>query len=94
MEDLERYLEEYVEPTVADFERNPASVRHAFIAAVVTFHCADYLAHPDRSTILRQQWKAESKAFATVDDIAHAFMDAFATGEAKPCSSTLARWGR
>jgi hypothetical protein len=73
MQDLERYLEEYVEPTIADFAGNPSSVRHAFIAAVVTFHCVDYLAHPRKSATLRDQWNKRSKAFAAVDDIAHAF---------------------
>src|SRR5712691_4497483 len=48
MEDLRQYLNDFVEPTIADFENNPASVRHAFLACVVTFHSADYLAHPRR----------------------------------------------
>src|SRR5689334_10244272 len=45
MEDLEHYLAAFVRPTIADFERNPTSLRHAFIACVVTFHSVDYLAH-------------------------------------------------
>jgi hypothetical protein len=35
MEDLERYLKEMVQPTVDDFEANPTSRRHAFLACVV-----------------------------------------------------------
>jgi hypothetical protein len=73
MVDLERYLAEHVEPVIADFERNPASVHHAFIACVVTFHAVDYLAHPKKPAILREKWKRESSAFKIVDQIAHAF---------------------
>jgi hypothetical protein len=73
MEDLRQYLKDFVEPTIAEFEANPASVRHAFIACVITFHSADYLAYPQTSRILRQEWNQQSRAFAIVDDIAHAF---------------------
>jgi hypothetical protein len=41
MEDLRRYLEEIVEPTVKDFAEHPASVRHAFLACVATYHAVD-----------------------------------------------------
>jgi hypothetical protein len=46
MEDLARYLDEIVDPTVSDFERNPTSVWHAFLAGVAVFHSVDYLAYP------------------------------------------------
>jgi hypothetical protein len=72
VEDLERYLEEIVEPTVQDFERHPTSVRHAFLACVATFHAVDYMAHPRRPQTLRQQWKGQSEAFGRVDEVAHA----------------------
>jgi hypothetical protein len=42
-----------LEPAIADFERNPTSVRFAFMACVVTFHAVDYLAHPRRPAPLR-----------------------------------------
>jgi hypothetical protein len=84
MEDLRRYLEEYVEPTIGDFERDPSSVRLAFIACVVAFHSVDYLAHPHKPATLRQQWNRKSKAFATVDDIAHAFKHVKAGNRASP----------
>ncbi len=45
MEDLERYLKTVVDPTIDDFKKNPASVRHAFLACVATFHAIDYLAY-------------------------------------------------
>jgi hypothetical protein len=84
MEDLERYLEEFVEPTIADFARDPSSVRLAFIGCVTVFHSVDYLAHPRRPAILRQQWRQKSKAFRTVDEIAHAFKHVKATGNPSP----------
>jgi hypothetical protein len=46
MEDLERYLKDIVEPTIKDFKDNPASVRHAFLACVATFHAIDYQTYP------------------------------------------------
>ena len=55
MQDLELYLCDFVEPTIAEFEKNPASVRHAFVACVVTFHAVDYLAHPKKPAPLRQK---------------------------------------
>jgi len=73
MEDLRQYLRDFVEPAIADFETNPASVRHAFIACVVLFHSVDYLAHPQKPASLRQRWKRHSRAFFIVDDVAHAF---------------------
>jgi hypothetical protein len=73
MEDLESYLENFVKPTIAEFELNPTSIRHAFIACVVTFHAVDYLAFPKPARTLRQEWKRKSDAFRIVDDVAHAF---------------------
>src|SRR5260370_31325747 len=72
MEDLRRYLEEFVEPTIADFEKDPASVRRAFLACVATFHSVDYLAHPRKPQQLRQKWKRAAKAFTVVHDLPHA----------------------
>ena len=73
MEDLVRYLDEIAEPTISDFEKNPASVRHAFIACVVVFHSIDYLAYPRKSRPLRQLFRRQSTDFALVDHVAHAF---------------------
>ncbi len=36
--DVQRYIDEMVEPTIADFEANPMSVRLTFLACLVTFH--------------------------------------------------------
>jgi hypothetical protein len=74
MEDMLRYLDEIVEPTIKDFEANRTSVRHAFLACVTTFHAIDYLAYPNkRSASMRQKFRKNSSAFAIVDDVAHAF---------------------
>lgn len=63
MEDLERYLDEAVDPTSKDFEQNPTSVLHAFIAWVATFHSVDYLAYPQKSRAARQRFRTESPDF-------------------------------
>jgi len=73
MEDLERYLEEMVEPSLKDFEANPTSRRHAFLACVVIAHAVDYLEHPRRANLRREALKRRSQDFHLVDQIAHAF---------------------
>src|SRR5687768_13262194 len=84
MEDLKRYLRDTVDPTIADFEANPTSVRHAFISCVVTLHSVDYLAHPKKSRTIRQQFHDESADFALVDKVAHAFKHVFTGAPSKP----------
>jgi hypothetical protein len=85
MEDLERYLDEIAEPTIKDFEAYPTSVRHAFLACVAVFHGVDYLAYPrKRSATLRQEFRRQSRAFAIVDDVAHAFKHVTAGNREKP----------
>jgi hypothetical protein len=54
VQDLIRYLKDIVEPTIKDFEKNPSSVRHAFLACVATFHAVDYLAFPAKHRGWRQ----------------------------------------
>jgi hypothetical protein len=86
--DFVRYLTEIVDPTVKDFEANPGSVRHAFLACVAAFHAIDYLAfdretettRKGRVTRLRQTYGARSPDFKIVDEVAHAFKHAIATG--------------
>jgi len=75
MEDILRYLEEIVEPTVKDFEEHPASRRHAFLACVTVFHGVDYLVYPKTSKRerLRGKFRGQSPDFAIVDDVSHAF---------------------
>ncbi len=87
MEDLERYLDEIVEPTIEDFAKNP-SERHAFLACVAAFHSVDYLAY-DRATRstpkgtvgnLRKTFGEASDDFKLVDEVAHAFKHVVAHG--------------
>ena len=72
-DDLTRYLDEIVDPTIIDLENNRTSVRHTFLACVAVFHAIDYIAHPGKPRTLRQIFRKESSDFATVDDVAHAF---------------------
>ena len=67
--EIERYFEQIVDPTIADLEANPTSVRHAFLAAVVVFHAIDYL----DANSYRKQFREDNADFALVDRIAHAF---------------------
>ncbi len=71
--DAERYMDEIVDPTIADCEANPTSRRHAFLACVALFHAIDYLQYPDRDGNLRKRLRDESIDFACVDRVAHAF---------------------
>ena len=74
-EEVQRYLDEIVEPTIKDFEANPTSERHAFLACVATFHAVDYIGRAERKSpaTLRQQFRPECAEFGVVDDVAHAF---------------------
>lgn len=73
MIDLVHYIEAIVQPTIKDFEDHPTSVRHAFLACLVTFHCIDHLAFPNvRPATLRQQFRTQSPDFTVVDRVAHA----------------------
>jgi hypothetical protein len=67
--EIERYFERIVDPTIADFEANSTSVRHAFLAAVTVFHAIDYLDANSR----RKKFREDNADFALVDRIAHAF---------------------
>ncbi len=70
--EIEQYLSEIVDPTIADCEANPTSRRHAFLACVALFHAKDYL-HPGDGGNFRKRLRDESPDFANVDRIAHAF---------------------
>jgi hypothetical protein len=71
--DPNRYMIEIVAPTIGDFETNPTSPRHAFLACVVTFHAIDYLTYPKKAATRRKLFGGESPEFALVDRVAHAF---------------------
>jgi hypothetical protein len=79
LKDLRRYLETIVEPTVKDFAERPASVRHAFLACVATYHAVDYMAHPRKAQTLSKEWGRQSEAFSRVDEVAHALKHVIST---------------
>jgi len=96
----ERYLDEIVEPTIKDLETNRTSVHHTFLACVAVFHAVDYLAHPKSPRTLRQKFNKESRAFAIVDTVAHAFKHVKVGNPARPkltyhevISRPSAHWG-
>jgi len=70
--DLARYIEEIVEPTFEDFNRNRKSVRHAFLACVAIYHAVDRAAYPKHPGNLRRAW-GKTLEFKLVDIVAHHF---------------------
>jgi hypothetical protein len=84
VEDLGKYLNEIVNPTVNEFAGNRASVRCAFIACVVTCQAADYRAYPKRAASVRQRWRKQSREFEIVDDVGHAFKHVIAGDPQNP----------
>jgi hypothetical protein len=85
VEDLERYLNEIVAPTVDDFRRTPSNVRIGFLTCVAIDHSVDYLAFPRDPTLwdgkehqtkragLRKQFKEENEGFRLASEVANAF---------------------
>lgn len=72
--DALKYLDTIVDPTIAEFEKQPTCFRRAFLACVATFHTVDYLATPKNSAqILRRRFCEESQEFLLIDRAAHAF---------------------
>jgi hypothetical protein len=102
MEDLVRYIEDIVEPTIREFEDHPTSVRHAFIACVAVYHGIDYLAFPrTKPKALKQRFVKQSHDFAIVNRVAHAFKHVAAGPRANPslrASDVISRppaiWGQ
>jgi hypothetical protein len=68
MDDILGYLDLIVEPTFADYQRNPHSARHAFLACVAVFHCIDRFPNPKNT---RKAWGKKSIEFLVVDMFAH-----------------------
>ena len=62
MEDSERCLEEMVEPTLKDFEANPTSRRHAFLACVIA-HAVDCLSIRDEPISVGKHSSVARKIF-------------------------------
>jgi hypothetical protein len=70
LEGLSRYLEVIVEPTFEDFKRNPGSVRHAYLACLVTYHAIDRVTFPAKPGNLLDKWRDESLEFMLVEQVA------------------------
>ena len=75
MEALTRYLKVIVEPTVEEFQHNPFSLRHCYLACAATYHSIDRAAEitKKRPATLRQVWGRKSMEFKLVDIVAHDF---------------------
>ena len=71
---LTTYLRRIVKPTIEDFEQNPTSLRHAYLACVAIFHAVDRAAEilGEKPSTLRQEWR-KFWAFHVVDTVAHDF---------------------
>jgi hypothetical protein len=67
MMDARQYADIVVDPTIAEFESDPRSVRRAFLACVVTFHMIDYITRPTEPSARRKEFGRASPAFATID---------------------------
>ena len=67
----EEYMRRIVEPTIDEMAANRASMRHAIIACLATFHALDYLAGSRRRAVVRGEFRRLSPAFAAIDRIAH-----------------------
>lgn len=48
-EHLNTYIENFIVPTVEEFNANPSSVRHGFLACLVIYHAADRMLYPNRN---------------------------------------------
>jgi hypothetical protein len=71
IDSLSEYLTRIVDPTFAEYQRNPHSARHAFLTCVAIFHSIDRVTHPKPSGNLRKQWRKQSIEFLVVDMFAH-----------------------
>jgi len=86
MRDAQLYFDEIVAPTIADFETNFTSRRHAYLACAALVHTLDYIAFADgkprskRVGVLRQQF-AKNRHFLIVDRVAHAFKHVHSDGQ-------------
>jgi hypothetical protein len=87
MNDLGKYLDEIVEPTLQDFFRNPTSVRHAYLACLVTYHSIDRVKSPPGN--LRKDWGKRSVAFAAMDLIANRIKHVKHEGNKNPRPNTI-----
>ena len=104
MDNATQYLDDIVEPAIKDLQNNPTSVRHAFLACVVTVHTVDYIGREVGETTqhLRQVLRKESDDFALVDAVAHGLEHVSVRSRAQPkagelprppANSVIVKWG-
>ena len=84
MNALREYLDTVVEPTFEDFNGNPRSMRHAYLACVATYHAIDHVAYPKNPGNLRKTWRKKSREFTMVDMFAHHFKHVISDDEKQP----------
>lgn len=61
---------------------------------MVAFHAIDYLAHPSSSRSIRNRFRLESREFAIVDLVAHAFKHVTTSGlDPSQASEVISRPG-
>ncbi|MGP0059647.1 MAG: hypothetical protein ACLPID_10215 [Beijerinckiaceae bacterium] len=99
MDALTKYLKLVVEPTVEEFQRNPFSLRHCYLACVATYHSIDRAAEivKKRPATLRQVWGRQSIEFKLVDIVAHDFKHIHASDRNVPPNTiplSFALYGR
>ena len=80
MNDFAEYLEQIVDPTFAEFSRNPGSERHAYLACVAVYHAVDRMAYREQPG-LAEEWRERSFEFRLVDIVAHHFKHVKADAE-------------
>jgi len=69
--DLDEYINRIVDPTFLDFQKNPSSGRHAFLACIVVYHSVDYASFPNKTKEITESWSKYSIEFVIVDMIAN-----------------------
>jgi hypothetical protein len=69
--DLAQYMELIVEPTFEEYKRNTTSVRHAYLACLVSYHAVDRAAY--EAGPLAEQWRLESQDFMLIEEVAQHF---------------------
>ena len=75
MKNAKDYIEKIVETTIEEFRANPTSVRHAFLACLVTYHTVDYLSQSKgkKAKTLSEEFCKRSLDFQLLCDIANSF---------------------
>jgi hypothetical protein len=90
-EQLERYLENFVDPTFEDYRRNSMSTRHAFIASLITYHAVDRAAYPRKGKTLVERWRKKSMEFMLVEIVALQFKHVMSSDVRQPAPKNAIR---